>query len=110
MRAQLIQVEESRGRIVAAGDEQRRRIERDLHDGAQQRLVALALELVRAAAPRRPTWTPTSSTFSPERSTELQVAVSELRELAHGIHPAILTEEGLAGRARVARGAHAART
>jgi signal transduction histidine kinase len=97
VRAQLVQVQESRRRIVAAGDEQRRRIERDIHDGAQQRLVALALEL--RATQRR-----LGGRVDPdvERAIsgaveELQLAVSELRELARGVHPAILTEEGLAG-------------
>ena len=76
------------------GDEQRRRIERDIHDGAQQRLVALALELRatqrRLAARPTPTW---SRALSPAVD-ELQLAVSELRELARGVHPAILTEDG----------------
>ena len=92
MRAQLVQVQESRRRIVAAGDEQRRRIERDIHDGAQQRLVALALEL--RATQRR-----LGGRVDPEVERvlsgavdELQVAVAELRELARGVHPAILTE------------------
>ena len=95
LRAQLAQVQESRARIVAAGDDQRRRIERDIHDGAQQRLVALALEL-RAAQKRL------GSDLGPELDEvladavdELQLAVGELRELARGVHPAILTEEGL---------------
>ena len=96
LRAQLAQVQESRARIVAAGDDQRRRIERDIHDGAQQRLVALALEL-RAAQKRL------GSDLDPELDEvltdavdELRLAVGELRELARGVHPAILTEEGLA--------------
>jgi signal transduction histidine kinase len=96
LRAQLVLLQESRARIVAAGDEERRRIERDLHDGAQQRLVALALEL--RTAQRR---------LGREGSTdvddllgtavdELQRAVEELRELAHGLHPSVLTQSGLA--------------
>ena len=82
----------SRARIVAASDEARRRIERDLHDGAQQRLVALALRLRSAEA----------STESGEIRTEIAGVAAELvevidglRETSRGIHPAILTESGL---------------
>ncbi len=97
LRAQLAQVEESRARIVAAGDEQRRRIERDLHDGAQQRLVAHRARAARRAAAHGQRPRP-GRRATARRSTvdELQVAVEELRELAHGIHPAILAEGGLA--------------
>ncbi len=96
MRAQLQKVQESRGRIVAAADEERRRIERDLHDGAQQRLVALALQL--RLAQRRPGEhaDPEVDRLLEAAVDELQAAVNELRELARGVHPAILTEEGLA--------------
>ena len=80
---------------MAAGDEQRRRIERDLHDGAQQRLVALALEL-RAAQMRLGTrLDPDTETVLEAAVGELQQAVTELRELAAGVHPAVLTEDGL---------------
>jgi signal transduction histidine kinase len=96
VRAQLDKVQESRRRIVAAGDEQRRRIERDLHDGAQQRLVALALEL-RIAQRQRGDADPELDRILADAVGELQVAVEELRELARGVHPAVLTEEGLAG-------------
>ena len=96
LKAQLARVEESRARIVAAGDEQRRRIERDIHDGAQQRLVALALEL-RAAQKRLGADVPPElDEVLADAVDELQLAVGELRELARGVHPAILTEEGLA--------------
>jgi signal transduction histidine kinase len=95
LRAQLVEVRESRARIVTAGDAERRRIEQDLHDGAQQRLVALALEL-------RSTQRRLGSSLDPEleaviESTvgQLQRAVEELRELAHGVHPPILTQGGL---------------
>ena len=96
MRAQLQKVQESRGRIVAAADDERRRIERDLHDGAQQRLVALALQL--RIAQRRPGEhaDPEVDRLLAAAVDELQAAVNELRELARGVHPAILTEEGLA--------------
>jgi signal transduction histidine kinase len=95
MRAQLAQVQESRARIVAAGDEARRRIERDIHDGAQQRLVALALQLRTAERRLGGRTDPQVETLLASVVGELQVAVEELRELARGVHPAILTEDGL---------------
>jgi len=95
LRAQLVRVQESRARIVEAGDEQRRRIERDIHDGAQQRLVALALEL-RVAQTRLGGDVPSElEEVLAGAVDELQLAVGELRELARGVHPAILTEDGL---------------
>ncbi|TML96701.1 MAG: sensor histidine kinase [Actinobacteria bacterium] len=97
VRAQLGKVQESRRRIVTAGDEQRRRIERDLHDGAQQRLVALALELRLAQRELGAVADPQIERILASAVDELQVAVEELRELARGVHPAVLTEEGLAG-------------
>jgi signal transduction histidine kinase len=95
MRAQLTIVQESRARIVKATDEERRRIERDLHDGAQQRLVALALQLRTAHRNRGERVEPEVAELLTAAVGELQVAVAELRELAQGVHPAILTEEGL---------------
>ncbi len=94
-RSQLAKVQESRRRIVAAGDEQRRRIERDLHDGAQQRLVALALELRIAQKELGRELDPDVERILEAAVDELQLAVDELRELARGVHPAVLTEEGL---------------
>lgn len=96
LRAQLTMVQESRVRIVSATDEERRRIERDLHDGAQQRLVALALELRSAQRQIDRVADPEVDRLLTATIGELQVAVTELRELARGVHPAILTEEGLA--------------
>ena len=96
VRAQLDKVQESRRRIVTAGDEQRRRIERDLHDGAQQRLVALALEL-RIAQRQVGKDDAEIDRVLAQAVAALQVAVEELRELARGVHPAVLTEEGLGG-------------
>jgi signal transduction histidine kinase len=93
VQSQLAKVKESRSRIVAAADEQRRRIERDLHDGAQQRLVALALDLKRA---QRQIGDPDVEALLAAAAEEVQVAVEELRELAGGIHPGILTQGGLA--------------
>jgi PAS domain S-box-containing protein len=85
----------SRTRIVEAADAARRKIERDLHDGAQQRLVALALE-VRMARSRVGKDPASAGPFLERLGTELAGASAELRELARGIHPALLTERGLA--------------
>jgi signal transduction histidine kinase len=94
--SQLAKVKESRSRIVAAADEQRQRIERDLHDGAQQRLVALALDLRTAQRRLGQTDDPELERLLSSAVDELQLAVTELRDLARGIYPAILSEEGLA--------------
>jgi signal transduction histidine kinase len=95
LRAQLVKVKESRARLVAAADEERRRIERNIHDGAQQRLVALALELRIAQRRLRGRADPEVERILEAATADLQRAVDELRELARGIHPAILTDEGL---------------
>src|SRR4051812_544401 len=95
LRRQLVEVRASRARIVEAGNVERRRIERDLHDGAQQRLVAIGLALRHAQHQL--------STSEPERAgptldeavAEVSVAIDELRELAHGLPPAQL-DAGLA--------------
>jgi signal transduction histidine kinase len=94
-RARLAQVQESRARLVSAADEERRRIERDIHDGAQQRLVALGLQLRSAQRQLGPAVSPKVRRIIDATVDELQVAVNELRELARGVHPAILTEDGL---------------
>jgi signal transduction histidine kinase len=96
LQAQLAKVKESRARIVAAGDEQRRRIERDLHDGAQQRLVALGLDLKRAQGSLDGRADPEVERLLADAAEEVKVAVEELRQLAGGIHPGILTQGGLA--------------
>jgi signal transduction histidine kinase len=96
VRSQLETVQESRARIAAAADEERRRIERDLHDGAQQRLVALALELRSAQRQLDANDETDVARLLASTADELQVAVEELRELAQGIHPGILTQGGLA--------------
>jgi PAS domain S-box-containing protein len=85
----------SRARIVRAGDEQRRKLERNLHDGAQQRLVALALQLrvAKAQLASKPEAVPATLERA---SLELDLALEELRELARGLHPGALTEHGLA--------------
>ena len=87
------QLAASRARIVEAADAARRRIERDLHDGAQQRLVSLALSLRRLESSLEPNSAATHE-LSVARA-ELDAALEELRELARGIHPSILTDRGL---------------
>jgi PAS domain S-box-containing protein len=85
----------SRARIVQAGDAARRRLERDLHDGAQQRLVAISVAL-RLAKARLRDDPDAAETMLTGAADELSHALEELRELARGIHPAILTDRGLA--------------
>ena len=87
-------LQSSRRRLVSAGDEERRRLERNLHDGAQQRLVALALTLRLARAKIRNA-PESAETLMDEASQQLEQALDELRELARGLHPAILTARGL---------------
>jgi signal transduction histidine kinase len=90
LRAQLEELRASRARIVEAGDIERRRLERDLHDGAQQRLVTLSLAVGLAIAEHGD---------DPKLACaqrELRLLLAELRELAHGIYPVALAEEGLA--------------
>jgi signal transduction histidine kinase len=87
------QLAASRARIVEAADAARRRIERDLHDGAQQRLVSLALRLRRLESSLGPDSAATHELTSAR--AELGAALEELRELARGIHPSILTDRGL---------------
>jgi signal transduction histidine kinase len=88
------QLAASRARIVAASDEARRRVERDLHDGVQQRLVSLALEVRAAQSALPPTVTEVRSELS-HVVEGLTGALDELREISRGIHPAILSEGGL---------------
>lgn len=84
----------SRERLVAAQDDQRRRVEQDLHDGAQQRLLELALTLRRADRQLAQGSADVVRTLG-DAHAQLQQALSELRDLARGIHPAILSEQGL---------------
>ena len=93
--AQLEEVRASRARIVEAGDRERRRVERDLHDGAQQRLVALSLELRLAQNALGDDADPAIRSRLDRAAEEAQAALVELRDLAVGIHPLILTESGL---------------
>jgi signal transduction histidine kinase len=105
--AQMTDLRDARSRIIEAADAERRRIERDLHDGAQQRLVALALTL-RMAEKRAADGNPEAAALVRQAGDEAGLALKELRDLARGIHPAILTNRGLpaalddlAGRASV---------
>jgi signal transduction histidine kinase len=88
------QLTASRARIVQAGDAERRRLERNLHDGAQQRFISLALAL-RIAGSRLPDDPAAAVELLAQAGEELALGLEELRELARGIHPAILTDRGL---------------
>jgi signal transduction histidine kinase len=94
LQARLDDLRESRARIVQAGDAARRKLERDLHDGAQQRLVGLALDL-RLAREKLDDDPEAAAAMLDEASAELSRATEELRELARGIHPAVLSDRGL---------------
>ena len=96
LRAQLVELRESRARIVRAGDDERRRLERDLHDGAQQRLLALGMGLQLLGGHVDPS----GKELLAESEVELRHALQELRELAQGLHPAALTDNGLADAVR----------
>ena len=91
VRARLEELRASRARIVEAGDAERKRLERDLHDGAQQRLVGLSLSLRLLRS-----HTADADGRLEQAESELRQAAAELRELAHGIFPAVLADEGLA--------------
>jgi signal transduction histidine kinase len=94
LRARLEELRASRARIVEASYRERRRVERDLHDGAQQRLMALALnlKLARSKVDEDPAG---AGALLDEATAELEQATAELRELARGIHPGLLTDRGL---------------
>jgi signal transduction histidine kinase len=94
LRAKVEEVRASRSRLVEVGWRQRRRLERDLHDGAQQRLVSLALTL-RMARERLGADQGDAALLLDRSREELDMALSELRELARGIHPAVLADRGL---------------
>jgi signal transduction histidine kinase len=95
VRARLEEVRASRARIVEAGDAERQRVERDLHDGAQQRLVNLSLALGMMRARLGSTADPELEEMLDHAADVLRLALSELRDLARGIRPAILAEAGL---------------
>jgi signal transduction histidine kinase len=96
VRAQLEELRASRARIVETGDAERRRLERDLHDGAQQHLLALSYDLRLAYAAAEADGDPSLVTLLASAGDQAQTALGDLRALAHGIYPAILAEAGLA--------------
>jgi signal transduction histidine kinase len=104
--ARVVELQASRERIVSAGDAERRRLERNLHDGAQQRLVAIALQL--RLLQGRVGGDPSAEQIVTTAADELALSMAELRELARGLHPAVLEHglatalEGLAARSTVA--------
>ena len=103
VRRQASELQASRARIVAASDQARRQIERNLHDGAQQHLVALAVNvrLARQLADADPEQ---AKLILDELGGEVQDAVQQLRELAHGIYPPLLMDQGLTAALRAAAG------
>jgi signal transduction histidine kinase len=101
--ARIAELEDSRARIIEASDAARRRIERDLHDGAQQRLVAVSLRLRLAQRQAVASDSPLAAQLA-ETASEMDAGLAELRELARGIHPAVLTDHGLTGAVRALAG------
>jgi signal transduction histidine kinase len=95
LRAQLEEVRQSRARLVEAADNERQRVERDLHDGAQQQLVTLLLSLQNTKTEALRHSDPETAKLVDANIADLKQALDELRELAHGIHPTILTQAGL---------------
>lgn len=93
---QLEDVRESRARIVTAADDARQKVERDLHDGAQQRLISLALGLRLAEARLGDDGDPVLRDTLSDMADDVGSAIEELRELARGLHPRVLEDEGLA--------------
>jgi signal transduction histidine kinase len=94
LRARLAELQASRARLVEATEAERRRIERDLHDGTQQRLVSIAMSLGLAEA-KLPADPRSARPIVREAREALSLALAELRELSQGIHPSILSERGL---------------
>ena len=93
--AQLEDLRASRARVIATGDAERRRLERDLHDGAQQRLVSLSLALRLARSRLEAEADPSLLSRIEQADGDLRTALADLREVAHGIFPAVLADEGL---------------
>ena len=93
--SQLVDLRASRARIVEAGDSARQRIERDLHDGAQQRLLAVSYELRLARADAEAAGDEPLAALLAAGVAEVQSALADLRDLAHGIYPVVLAEAGL---------------
>jgi signal transduction histidine kinase len=93
LRARLIELRGSRQRVVEAGQEERKRLERNLHDGAQQRLVALSLDL--QMLEKRVGDDPEARALVDQARSEIKLSLGELRDIAHGLHPAVVTGHGL---------------
>ena len=93
LRARIEELRASRARIVSAGDTERRRLERNLHDGAQARMVGLAAKL--GLAKHKAGDQPELATLLEESRVELMASLDELRAVARGLHPAVLTDRGL---------------
>jgi signal transduction histidine kinase len=96
VRSQLVQLRSASTRLVEAGQHARQRLERDLHDGAQQRLLALSMTLGQARDRLASDADPHVRAYLERANGDLQQAITELRELARGIHPVLLTQGGLA--------------
>jgi signal transduction histidine kinase len=94
LRANVEELRGSRARLLEAGQRERRRLERDLHDGAQQRLVALSLNL--GVLQHRLDADSEAKVLLTEARNEIAVSLAELRDLAHGLHPAVVSNHGLA--------------
>ena len=93
LKARLEELRGSRGRVLEAGQRERERLERNLHDGAQQRLIALSLELGRLGS--RMDDDPSARARIEEARREIAVSLDELRDVARGLHPAVLSAHGL---------------
>ena len=93
--AQLGEVRASRSRIIEAGDAARKRIERDLHDGAQQRLVALGMDLQRAKRRAESKGEGELAALLDSATSDVRLAIDEIRSVSRGSHPSLLTERGL---------------
>ena len=93
LRARLEELHGSRARVIAAGQKERQRLERNLHDGAQQRLIALSLDLTRLGPPLEGDPEATARLASAQR--EIATSLEELRAVARGLHPAVVSGHGL---------------
>ena len=100
LKQKVLDLRDSRQRLVSAQDEERRRLERDLHDGAQQQIVAIKMKLGVAATLAEREEAPKTAELVGQLSDETDDAVQTLRELAHGIYPPLLASEGLPGALR----------
>ena len=103
--ASLRELQLSRARLATGAERERRRIERDLHDGAQQRLVALRIELELAEEPRPDAMPSCGAARLRELAHDVDEALEELRALAHGVYPPLLADRGLDEALRVGRDA-----